>query len=158
MSLAPSYMKHLIGISSWNPVPEPADEAFIDMPGMIMADRSYQTLTLDELSVTVPSQDFPLFHERLLHAKEEIISDGCSVIKLRGWLSGIVMTPEHRRQLLSSMEEMLPAVKRLAASEDEEFTRRIDGVNKTSPTKVVTWRAEKTKSEQKDGQEKEKPN
>lgn len=135
---------------------EVADRAFIDMPGMIMADRTYQTIELEDLTLEIPTTDFSIMYEQLKHAGEEFLPGGSSVFKLRGWLCGLVLTLELRNLLLQKMSEVLPAVKIISQKENEEFVRRLDIVNKNSPVKVISARALMVK--QKKDEDKEKPN
>lgn len=150
-SIMETYLKW---ISSGNTPSEQTSHVLVDMPGMIMTDRTYQTIQLDGLSVEIPSQDFSILHKQLQETEEEIMPGGASVFKLRGWLAGLVLTPDQRHDLLSKMDEMLPSVRLIAQKENEEFCRRMDEVNKGG-ARVVSARHIKLK---KDGPGDDRPN
>lgn len=121
------------------------DVIYLDMPGMAMMDRSYQILKVDGLTISIPSQDFSCFFEMLRGTKPQILPGALSCIKLRGWMSGLVMTEDMAREVRDKMSELLPSVKLLEEKEDKEFARRIKEVNKEK-TFVVSERAKNIES------------
>ena len=132
------FKQYLQQISSGKTQPEAAESVTIDMPGIIMSDRNYQTIELDGLIIEIPSSDFAIIHEQLARASEEVLPGGMSIFKIRGWMVGIVLTLEFRDQLLQKMSELLPSAKLIAQKEDEEYTRRIARVGGRSPVKAMS--------------------
>lgn len=133
--------------SSGRSTPEPVTESGIDMPGMIMSDRTYQEVELDGLRISIPTTDFALLREVLVAADVEILSNDVECVKMRGWLEGIVMTPEQRTRLLANMGEVLPAVVVAAGKENREFVRRLSEAQKKSPIQIISQRQERLKEE-----------
>jgi len=126
---------------------EPTDEAFVDLPGMIMADRTHQELEFDGLMLTFPTTDFKYLLNELKEGLEEILVGGVPCVKLRGWLTGLVITPDQRKRLVAQMEEILPAVVVAARREDEEFNRRLSSAQAKSPVQIMSARQERMKQE-----------
>ena len=123
-------------------------EIFLDCPGMVMADRSIQSFYFYGLKVSIPSHDFGLFLENLEEQDIEIGRNGVEMYKLKGWLEGLVLTPQLRQDLLEKMCEIYPEAEKLADQENAEFCRRIkDAQNKGA--KVISLKAEMLKK--KDG-------
>ena len=152
LSIEKQYLKK---ISSGRTKSELAHKVLIDFAGMIMANRTYQTLNLCELDIKIPSQDFEEVYLQLKNCKPEILSDEIEVFKIRGWLAGIVMTRDMRTVMMRTMEEVMPSVQKIAQDENDEFVRRIDQISKNSGNTVVSIRAEELK---KSNGDKVKPN
>lgn len=146
-SLAGPYLGKSLGVV----IPEPTAKAFIDNRGMMMVDRTVQTLELDGLTIEIPSQDFSDFCYQLKFARSEHLDDQTVVWKLRGWLCGLVLTGMLRHALLDLMEDRLPAVELIAQEENAEFLRRVDSMG----GRVVSARAETIR---RDGPGDKKPN
>ena len=101
------------------------ERVWYDLPGMILAGRSYEKLQLDGVEFEVASQNFRLLYERLCLMKEREFSDGKKYYKVHGWLHCLVLTPEQRDVLLKYMEEELPRVQKTADTENDEFVSSI---------------------------------
>jgi len=153
LSISSSYLQN---VSTGRTAPIIADRVMIDLPGMIMEDRAYQFIDLEGLQIEIPVTDFFTFHKMLSASHEEILPGGSSVFKLRGYITGLVLTLELRNLLLQKMGEILPTLKLLAQKENEEFVRRLKNANKNSPVKFISARAE-ILERQKD-EDKDKPN
>ena len=117
---------------------EPADKGFIDLPGMIMLDRTHQTIKIDTFELTIPTQDFEYYYRELKDGpKRTFTSTGQEYYKIHGWIHCAVFTVEQRDLLVKTMGEMLETVKVQAKKEDDEFTRRLREINKDG-VKVVS--------------------
>ena len=147
--------QYLKKISSGRTVPESAHKVVVDFAGMVMADRTYQTLNLCELSIRIPSQDFEEMYLQLKNCKPEILTDDVEVFKIRGWLAGVVMTRDMRGVMMRTMEEVMPSIKKIAQNENDEFVRRMNQISKNSGNTVVSRRA---KELEKNSGDKVKPN
>ena len=112
------------------------EEFCIDMPGMCMVDRSYHTFEIDGVSISIPSSEVSIFHEKL-GRREERIADGKPYYKLHGWLCCIVFTPDQREQMLSAMLAALPECEAIESAENAEFNSRMDKINKDK-VRVIT--------------------
>ena len=134
-------------ISTGRSVPEPVSESSIDLPGMISSNRGWQKISLDGLSLEIPTTDFSTFYEVLKEEPEEILPGDVTCIKLRGWLEGVVLTPTLRTELLTKMEEILPAVQVAAAKENREFVKALTEIQERSPIKIISQRQERLKAE-----------
>jgi hypothetical protein len=116
---------------------EPATEGGVDQPGMIMADRTYQTLEIDGFKLTIPSQDWEYFLRELEYGRRRKFASGTEYYKIHGWLNCVVFTVDQRDRVLAEMKARLPAIKIVAQKEDQEFLRRIREIN-SDGVKVVT--------------------
>jgi hypothetical protein len=107
------------------------DKAALDLPGMVMADRRWANIACGapELVLSFPYSDFEYFLEKLQGLPLRHFADGSPYYKLHGWMNAIVLTPELRRTVLAYMLANLDAVRTSATAEDQEFERRLAGVN-----------------------------
>lgn len=110
-------------------------QAFVDLPGMIMADRSIQTLHVHGLTVMIPSEDLRTFYGILVETRED---EGKT--SLRGFTSTVLLDPDEVDVLLYKMERVLPEADRLAEKEGEEFRRRMNEIRILSPIGVESWK------------------
>jgi len=118
----------------------PVKKGFVDLPGMIMTDRTYQEFKLGEFVLSIPTEDMETFLDELEVAKIRKFEDGKEYCKIHGWLHCVVFTPDQRVTMLSEMKARLPAVKIQAKAERAEFSRRIAEINKGG-SKVITSKA-----------------
>lgn len=119
---------------------EQASKGFIDMPGMIMTDRSHETIRIDTFDLTIPTQDYEYFYMELKKGPKRKFPSGQEYYKIHGWLVCVVFTPEQRDMILAAMKERLEnGVKERAKAEDEEFTRRIQSIN-SDGVKIISPR------------------
>ncbi len=114
----------------------PADEGLIDLPGMIMMDRSYQKIKVDTFRLVIPTEDFEHFYDELVVAPLRKFKTGEEYHKLHGWVACVMFTPQQHEALGDVMEEMLPDVRHVAEKEAREFSRRIAQINRDD-VKVV---------------------
>lgn len=117
-----------------------AHRGVIDLPGMIMSDRTYQTIRVEGFNLDIPTEDFEYFHDELKRARARVFEDGKEYYKIHGWLHCVVFTPDQREFVLERMEELLAVAKVKAEEERNEFTRRIREINRGG-TKVITAKA-----------------
>lgn len=80
-----------------------AAEAFIDLPGMILADRKIATFFIQGFAVSFPNNEVEYFMNRLLESPERVSRD-VKYYKLHGWLHCLVLTPDMRDELLLDMK------------------------------------------------------
>lgn len=115
-------------------------KGFIDLPGMIMKDRSYQKIeVVDGFTLEIPSQDFLYYFRELRDGPEREFSTGQKYYKIHGWLVCMVFSTEQRDRILSVMRERLEEVNEIAKREDEEFSNRLKKINKDG-IKIVSPR------------------
>lgn len=100
-------------------VSEQTTSVAIDNPGMVALDRPWMSMRVDGLTLDIPCEDLGVFYERLKKAPERVWKEGTSMFvgasyyKLHGWNRCIVLTPDIRMELLTTMKE------KLAEAEDE---------------------------------------
>lgn len=112
----------------------------IDLPGMIMMDRPIEKFAIDDFTLEIPSQDFWYIADELERgAPLRTFASGRKYHKIHGWMVCVVMTPEHRADLLTRMEKKTPEIQERAAAADEEFSLRLKQINKDR-VRVVSWR------------------
>lgn len=119
---------------------EPAERGLIDLPGMVMVDRSIQTFDIGGFKLRIPTEDTEQFYFELRSNKERVFSDGRKYFKIHGWIHCVVMTPEQRLSLLREMETRMDDVKRITREETHEFQRRISQVN-SGGVRIMTSKA-----------------
>ena len=104
---------------------KPTDEGLIDLPGMIMIDRSYQNIKIDTFRLVIPTEDFEFFHEKLTEAPVRRFRSGDEYHKIHGWNTCAMFTRDQREMLVEAMAESLPEVRAAAEAESIEFSRRM---------------------------------
>lgn len=120
-----------------DPTVRDVSSTLIDLPGMIMADRSVENIKIDTLNLGIPSSDFEYFYGKLAKLQPRTFADGQVYYKLHGYLVCLVLTEEQRNVLLSEMDSTREAAKARANKDDAEFEKRIKEINKKN-TKVLT--------------------
>lgn len=124
---------------SVEPMPRGHPEAFLDLPGMVMQDRTYQDFQVDGLHLRLPTQDVYAFREELESGRLRTFQTGEKYYKLHGWLNCLVLSEVQGDALRAQIEARWPEIEAAAKAEDEEFIRRIREVNK-GEVKVVSPR------------------
>lgn len=103
----------------------PTNEGLIDLPGMVMMDRSYRDIKIDTFKLVIPTEDFEYFYDRLKEAPRRRFRGGAEYHKVHGWQACAVFTPEQQEMVVEAMGEILPEVREDAVAETLEFTRRL---------------------------------
>ena len=108
------------------------ESAWIDMPGMIMVDRTIEKFDLgDGSGFNFPTEDFDIIYERLKSAETRYTKDtGTCYYKVHGWIQCVVLTSVQRRVLLKQLDAQSHDLKAKALAQKLEFTRRLNEVNK----------------------------
>lgn len=109
--------------------------ATIDLPGMIMADRSYVDFDLGGFTLSIPTTDIDFYYKELQGKVRAV--NGKQYYKLHGWIHCIMVTPKQRDAMLQKIEAERNAISDKAKAEDEEFDRRIASIN-AGGVKVLT--------------------
>lgn len=109
---------------------EPRNEGLIDLPGMVMTDRSYQTIKLDGFKLFIPTEDFEYFHGKLESSQLRRFRSGDEYHKLHGWNACAMFTGEQRDMIVTAMTQILPEVRETAEAESIEFSRRLSIINR----------------------------
>lgn len=107
---------------------EPVTSGFIDLPGMVMADRPIESIRIDTFTLEIPSQDFDHFFDRLSKSPVRRFSDGSRYYKLHSWMMCVVLSTEQGALLVREMRLMAADVRKRADSADTEFARRMKNV------------------------------
>lgn len=124
-----------------NIVVKPISKIIVDLPGMCMTDRPYELIKLDTLSISIPSQDFQMIFDHALNLKMREFSNGEKYFKLHGWNVCVVFTLKQFELLIEAMGDMLSTANLKADIANEEFSDRIDEINKKSNSiKVLSYR------------------
>lgn len=114
-----------------------SDYAWMDLPGMIMVDRSIQDLDLDGgLRVSIPSEHFGYFAGAIMSAEPRIGHiTGKTYYKVHGWLHCTVLTQAQRDQLGELILARFKKVVEIAKAEAEEFDRRLASIPNVASSK-----------------------
>jgi hypothetical protein len=140
-SLTENYLKWIsVDPSKYEGNLEETIEVAVDHPGMVAADRTWQDVEIQGLTISFPSTDFGSFLAELEESSPEIAPGGIECYKIRGWLAGVILLPDMREQLIEKMSEMYPAVEIIADKENAEFMRRMREINRDG-VKVISGRA-----------------
>ncbi len=107
---------------------QPTTEGFIDNPGIIMADRSYQNIKIDTFKLVIPTEDFEYFHGKLKEAPVRRFRGGDEYHKIHGWLACAMFTRDQQEMLVEAMGHILPEVRAAAEEEFLEFNRRLSRI------------------------------
>ena len=129
----------------------PDDEVFFDLPGICLAERSMRHLTVDGMTMHVPSQDLDsvLYDLRLLQPRT--FADGTPYYKLHGWRFCVVFTPEEREAMLTAMEAQREEANREADADDKRFVETINQINeRAGRTAVMSAKANALSNPKKD--------
>ena len=130
---------------------EGIDKVWWDPGGMIMQDRSHQTMELDSATLSVASQDFELFLRKLEALPLRTFDSGKGYYKLHGWpCHCLVLSVEQRDLVLKEGKARLEMVKKVAEAEDEEFQRRLDRIN-SGGLKIISAKDKNIEIVEKDG-------
>jgi hypothetical protein len=121
---------------------EEVDSILIDYPGMIMMDRTLETIKLDTLKIKIPSTDFGSILFDLKSSPARYFTNDEVYYKLKGYTVCLVLTKDQRDALMKSMEEALPDVRVRAEKDIAEFEKRLSGINK-GKEKIVSDRLKK---------------
>jgi hypothetical protein len=127
------------------------DKGFIDLPGMVSMDRTYQKIEVDGLELEMPTTDFEYFLEMLRNCA--VRSAGKQKFyKIHGWLHCVVLTPLQRYDILEEMASMLPGVRTAAEKERLDLDKKIKSVNDATEFSILTPRDDRIKlTVEKDG-------
>lgn len=101
----------------------------IDLPGMILASRSWQQIKIDTLNIGIPSSDVEQFLYNLKLTKLKTFKDGTEYYVIHGFMMNIVLTPEQRLLMIDALEEILLEAMKITELEQEQFQAAIDEVN-----------------------------
>lgn len=101
-----------------------------DRPGMVLANRPWETIVLGEFKLEFPSQDFEYFMEELRSSSVREFISGKKYYKIHGWRHCIVVTPEQRETILQTMNEMLPGVHTRCDEAEEKLIEAIERLDK----------------------------
>jgi hypothetical protein len=82
------------------------DEAYFDLPGMILQNRAERRIDVEGLVICIPSEDWEdvLAQVRLLPERALLAQPETKYYKLHGWRYAIVLTPAQRTSLIEQME------------------------------------------------------
>lgn len=119
----------------------------LDRPGMIMSDRTYQSINIDGLPLQIPSEDFEFFYDELQTLPERYFEDGTKYYKIHGWIHAVVLSADQKDLLMKTMGEMLEEAKVLAKHDNDEFVRRMNKINENGQ-KIVSAKHELLKAPQ----------
>ena len=119
---------------------EPAHHGVVDLPGMIMADRTYQDFDLGGFTLSIPTEDIEHYYDKIRYNPLRTFGDGKEYYKIHGWLHCVVLTPSQRKELIGMIEVVLPAARKQSKIEKEEFRRRIAKIN-SGGTRVMSFKA-----------------
>jgi hypothetical protein len=116
-----------------------ATEGWADLPGIVLANRSWEDVMVGEFKLGFPSQDFAYFMAELEASPVRRFVSGREYHKIHGWLHCIVLTPEQRAAALETMATMLPEARGRAEEENRRFLAKMDLVNEDK-LRAVSWR------------------
>jgi hypothetical protein len=110
-----------------------------DLPGIVLANRSWEDIPIGGFKLGFPSQDFEHFMAELERSPVRRFASGREYHKIHGWLHCVVLTPEQRADVLRTMGEMLPEVRERADEENRLFLKAMERVNE-GKLRAVSWR------------------
>lgn len=119
-------------------VSQPIEKFAIDLPGMIMIDRHMRSLTIEGLEISIPSEDWANFLNMLHLLPERKFQSGEAYYKLHGYLRCLVLSPEHRQQMIAAMVGQLEDAEKEAEEDLQRFTAKLEEVNQQGPFKVLS--------------------
>lgn len=114
-------------------------EGWIDLPGIVLAKRSWEDIMVGGFKLGFPSQDFEHFMAVLGTAPERRFASGREYHKIHGWLQCVVLAPEQRAAVLKAMARILPEARLRAEEENRSFLEAMDRVNE-GRVRAVSWR------------------
>ena len=82
-------------------------EGRIDLPGMIMTDRPWESIKIGSFNLNIPSQDFSKFMIELASAPVRKFASGKEYYKIHSWRECVVFSPEQREMVLDVAEKMI---------------------------------------------------
>ena len=118
-------------------------EGRIDLPGMIMTDRPWESIKIGSFNLNIPSQDFSEFMIELASAPVRKFASGKEYYKIHSWRECVVFSPEQREMVLDVAEKMIDNVNKRADKADEEFSNCLANINKNG-LKVISARDKKS--------------
>lgn len=95
------------------------DVAFVDLPGMIFADRKLEEFDLGEFRLQIPASDVETFYLEMGYAKPKFLGS-YTFYKIHGWLDVIVLEATQFVELSRQIAVRLDSIRIVA---DEEFRR-----------------------------------
>jgi hypothetical protein len=122
------------------------DQGGADLPGIVLAHRSWEDIDLGGFKLGFPTQDFEHFVAELERSSIRKFSSGKEYHKIHGWMHCVILTPEQRTTVLKAMAEMLPDVRKRAEEEDRLFLEAMERVNKDKP-RAFSWREAQIRGE-----------
>lgn len=120
-------------------VQEARNQCELDLGGMLMLGRSVQKVHVDGFELRVPSQDFSVIHDELLHSPLRMTVDGLPYYKIHGAYCCVVLTPEQRQRVIEEWDRIAPEAEAQAEADQQEFLRRLDQINKDG-VKIISAR------------------
>jgi len=93
----------------------------IDLPGMISANRTFQSFSVDGAEMKLPTTEVEHFYLQLKTDPHTRNIKTKHFSKMYGWLGVIVLEEEQRDRLLIDMEVLLPKIKDQAKAERDRF-------------------------------------
>lgn len=100
---------------------EETDVCRLDLPGMILASRSWEKFDVDGLTAMFPSADINTFRRFLEEAEERTFPDGTPYHKVHGMMWCLVLTPAQRDGLARQMDAVMPEALLRGAADDQRL-------------------------------------
>lgn len=104
------------------------ESALVDLPGMVLADRSYEQFDVGSFSLTIPSTDVDAFYSELTQARLRTIND-VEFYKIHGWVHCVILTPEQRKSVLEQMENRIASINERSMTDKVRFEKAISQIN-----------------------------
>jgi len=99
----------------------------LDLPGMIMKDRSIRTVDIDGLTLEMPSQDWESLLAEVKLLQKRVFASGLGYYKIHAHFYCLVLTPEQRNIMIKAMEAQLAEAAVEGEADDKRFA---DGLRK----------------------------
>lgn len=99
------------------------DSIFVDEPGMIAMDRPLETLKMDSLKITVPSEDISSIYERVSELESRYFKDGTRYFKLKTYNVCLIMDESQKTYLERTLESMIEKAEKKASAFYDKFVK-----------------------------------
>ena len=103
----------------------PMEQAWLDLPGMVLANRLVRTLEMPDYRLLVADQNVEFFAARLAQHQAQgprRFHDGREYFKVHGWRHCLVLDGRRLGELVVAFDRALPDAARIAAEESGRLT------------------------------------
>lgn len=107
---------------------KPNEKVYIDLGGMVMADRHIRSIDIDGVSIQIPSSHIPMALPHIVGSTFRTLS-GIRYYKHHFWFRRcICLLEDQHDRFVTHLREILPECEAIEAAENELFNKRISQI------------------------------